>query len=91
MIRKTPFKVDLNGLPGLPYAASLTKADIKAEMEARGLSQIEFADLEFDPFDGFIGRGKILPSAKLLERVDVDLVLTTATESASRRPSRAAT
>ena len=75
-IRKTPFKVDLNGLPGLPYAASLTKADIKAEMEARGLSQITFADLEFDPFDGFIGRGKILPSSKLLERVDVDLVLT---------------
>ena len=73
LIRKKPFKVDLNGLPGLPYAASLTKADIKAEIE--GLSPIEFAELAFDPFDGFVGRGKILPSAKLLERVDVDLVL----------------
>src|SRR5689334_12125944 len=44
-------------------------------MKAKGLSPIQFADLDFDPFDGFVGRGKILPSAKLLERVDVDLVL----------------
>ena len=36
LIRKRPFKVDLNGLPGLPYAASLTKAGIKeAEIQAK--------------------------------------------------------
>jgi hypothetical protein len=74
-IEKRPFKVDLNGLPGLPYAASLTTTDVRDAMKVRGLSPVTFEDLEFDPFDGFIGHGKILPSAKLLERVDVDLVL----------------
>ena len=76
LIKEKDFEVGLMGLPGLPYAASLTKAGIKeAGIQAKVLSPITFADLDFDPFDGFVGRGKILPSAKLLERVDIDVVL----------------
>jgi hypothetical protein len=74
-IEKTPFEIGLGGIPGLPYGAALLKKDIKAEMKAKGLSPIKFDDLDFDPFDGFVGRGSILPDIRLLKNVDVGLVL----------------
>ncbi len=75
VLTESDFVVGLEGIPGLPYAAYLSKSAIKLQMQAQGLSPVVVPDLEFDPFDGFIGRGKILPSAELLKSVDVNLVL----------------
>src|SRR3954454_22785959 len=44
-------------------------------MKAKGLSPVQMPDLESDPFDGLVGRGRILPELKLLENVDIGLVL----------------
>jgi hypothetical protein len=75
-LNDTPFEVGLDGVPALPYGAVLTASKIKvARKEAIGWSPVELPELEFDPFDGFVGRGKILPSVEMLKRVDVDLVL----------------
>jgi hypothetical protein len=76
VLNETPFEVGLDGVPALPYGAVLTASKIRvARKEATGMSPVELPELEFDPFDGFVGRGKILPSVEMLKRVDVDIVL----------------
>jgi hypothetical protein len=79
LVKNKTFTIDLLGLPGLPYAATLRKPDIReAFREAfklKGLSPISFTDLDFDVLDGFVGRGSVLPDSKLLRNADIGLVL----------------
>lgn len=40
-----------------------------------GLSPIRIDELDLDPAQGFIGRGKLLPSVPVLARADIDVVI----------------
>ncbi|SHN83763.1 protein of unknown function [Geodermatophilus obscurus] len=66
---------DLLGMPGLPFAASLSKPSLRNGMQVKGLSPVEFEDLELDVLDGLVGRGSVLPDSKLLKNAEISLVL----------------
>jgi hypothetical protein len=74
-IEEQPFKIDLLGMPGLPFAAALGTSDVRAAMKAKGFSPIAFPELSFDVIDGFVGRGSILPDVPMLKGLEVALVL----------------
>ncbi|TYB64808.1 DUF4157 domain-containing protein [Nonomuraea sp. PA05] len=70
------FTVDLMGLPGLRYAASVTNLALRDKIPRyKPLSPINFADLAFDVHDGLVGRGVILPESSLLKGLEVAMVL----------------
>ena len=76
LLHENEFGVDLMGLPGMPYAAYVTKPSLRATPEFKALSPVSFPQLEFDVIDGLVGQGSVLPTSKLLAGVDIGLVLT---------------
>ena len=79
-VKDAELRVPIMGMTGVDYGGFVDRETIsrmrRGFIEAKGLSPMDFADLDFDFEKGLVGRGVVpKPTVKLLERVQIAVVL----------------